>query len=147
MNPEFTAYPLPQNYTFSAAVRSGPMLVVSGMTATDENREIIGTDLETQCRYIFEKMGKVLEEAGASFADVIETVDYVTTFDGYGKTADVRREVFGAGYLEHAIDGGRDQRRPAWVGKGGEPGAGVRKGHRFDGCQALRQGFGEIAAM
>ena len=97
MNPEFTAYPLPQNYTFSAAVRSGPMLVVSGMTATDENREIIGIDLETQCRYIFEKMGKVLEEAGASFADVIETVDYVTTFDGYGKTADVRREVFGAG--------------------------------------------------
>ena len=97
MNPEFTAYPLPQNYTFSAAVRSGPMLVVSGMTATDENREIIGTDLETQCRYIFEKMGKVLEEAGASFADVIETVDYVTTFDGYGKTADVRREVFGDG--------------------------------------------------
>ena len=97
MNPEFTAYPLPQNYTFSAAVRSGPMLVGSGMTATDENREIIGTDLETQCRYIFEKMGKVLEEAGASFADVIETVDYVTTFDGYGKTADVRREVFGAG--------------------------------------------------
>ena len=97
MNPEFTAYPLPQNYTFSAAVRSGPMLVVSGMTATDENREIIGTDLETQCRYIFEKMGKVLEEAGASFADVIETVYYVTTFDGYGKTADVRREVFGAG--------------------------------------------------
>ena len=97
MHPEFTAYPLPQNYTFSAAVRSGPMLVVSGMTATDENREIIGTDLETQCRYIFEKMGKVLEEAGASFADVIETVDYVPTFDGYGKTADVRREVFGAG--------------------------------------------------
>ena len=97
MNPGFTAYPLPQNYTFSAAVRSGPMLVVSGMTATYENREIIGTDLETQCRYIFEKMGKVLEEAGASFADVIETVDYVTTFDGYGKTADVRREVFGAG--------------------------------------------------
>lgn len=97
MNPEFTAYPLPQNYTFSAAVQSGPMLVVSGMTATDENREIIGKDLETQCRYIFEKMGKVLEEAGASFADVIETVDYVTTFDGYGKTANVRREVFGDG--------------------------------------------------
>ena len=97
MNPEFTAYPLPQNYTFSVAVRSGPMLVVSGMTATDENREIVGTDLETQCRYIFEKMGKVLEEAGASFADVVETVDYVTTFDGYEKTADVRREVFGDG--------------------------------------------------
>lgn len=97
MNPDFTAYPLPGKMTFSAAVRAGPMLIVSGMTATDENRQIVGTDLETQTRYIFQKLGKVLEEAGASFADVIETVDYVTTFDGYGKTADVRREFFGDG--------------------------------------------------
>ena len=97
MNPEFTAYPLPTGYTFSAAVRSGPMLVISGMTATDENRQIVGADLESQCRCIFEKMGKVLEEAGAGFGDVIETVDYVTTFDGYAKTADVRREFFGDG--------------------------------------------------
>ncbi len=97
MNPEFTAYPLPDKMTFSAAVRAGPLLIVSGMTATDENRRIVGTDLETQTRYIFEKLGKVLEEAGAGFADVIETVDYVTTFDGYRKTADVRREVFGDG--------------------------------------------------
>ena len=29
--------------------------------------------------------------------DVIETVDYVTTFEGYEKTAGVRREVFGDG--------------------------------------------------
>ena len=78
-------------------MRAGPLLIVSGMTATDENRRIVGTDLETQTRYIFEKLGKVLEEAGAGFADVIETVDYVTTFDGYRKTADVRREVFGDG--------------------------------------------------
>lgn len=97
MNPDFTAYPLPGKMTFSAAVRAGPMLIVSGMTATDENRQIVGTDLETQTRYIFQKLGKVLEEAGASFADIIETVDYVTTFDGYQKTADVRREFFGDG--------------------------------------------------
>ena len=75
MNPEFTAYPLPKGYTFSAAVRSGPMLVISGMTATDENRQIIGTDLESQCRYIFKKMGKVLAEAGVGFADVIDPVN------------------------------------------------------------------------
>jgi enamine deaminase RidA (YjgF/YER057c/UK114 family) len=97
MNPDFTAYPLPGKMTFSAAVRAGPMLIVSGMTATDENRQIVGTDLETQTRYIFQKLGKVLEEAGASFADIIETVDYVTTFDGYNKTAVVRREFFGDG--------------------------------------------------
>ncbi len=42
-------------------------------------------------------MGKFLAEAGVSFADVFETVDYVTTFYGYIKTADVRREFFGEG--------------------------------------------------
>lgn len=97
MNPSFTAYPLPGKMTFSAAVRAGPMLIVSGMTAADDNRQIIGTDLETQTRFIYEKLGKVLKTAGASFADVIETIDYVTTFEDYGKTADVRREVFGDG--------------------------------------------------
>ena len=37
----------------------------------------------------------MLVQAALGFGDVIETVDYVTTFEGYDKTAQVRREVFG----------------------------------------------------
>ena len=49
-----------------------------------------------QARYIYmEKMLPLLRAAGLDFGDVVETVDYVTTFDGYEKTAQVRREVFG----------------------------------------------------
>lgn len=97
MNPALKAWPLKGKATFSAAVRAGPLLVLSGITATDAERRVVGNDLASQARYIYEKMGRVLAEAGASFADVVETVDYVTTFEGYDATAQVRREVFGDG--------------------------------------------------
>ncbi len=97
MNPALEAFPAAGRTTYSAAVRAGPLLVVSGMTAIDENRKLVGDDLESQARFIYVKLGRVLAAAGASFADVIETTDYVTTFEGYEKTAAVRREVFGDG--------------------------------------------------
>jgi enamine deaminase RidA (YjgF/YER057c/UK114 family) len=67
------------------------------MTATDETRQVVGTDIATQARFIYRKMSAVLAEAGASLDDVVQTTDYVTTLDGYGETAAVRREVFGDG--------------------------------------------------
>ena len=97
MNPELKAYPLSGKATFSAAVRAGPFLYVSGMTAWGENRRIIGDDLASQARFIYEKLSHVLKEAGATFADVIETTEYVTTLEGYDQTALIRREVFGDG--------------------------------------------------
>ena len=97
MNPALRAYPLAGKATFSGAVRAGPLLFVSGLTATDEQRRIVGTTLAEQARHIYAKLGRILAEAGAGFGDVVETVDYVTTFDGYDATAAVRREVFGEG--------------------------------------------------
>ena len=83
-------------YTFSAAVRTGDLLFISGMTAADEQGRVVGEgDIVRQTEYIFEKMGRVLEAAGASFANVVETTEYFLTLDGYAKTAGVRRKVFG----------------------------------------------------
>jgi enamine deaminase RidA (YjgF/YER057c/UK114 family) len=82
--------------TFSPAVRVGNMVWLSGMTATDENRRIVGVgDIAEQARYIFRKIENVLRELGAGLHNVVETTDYVTTFEGYERTAAVRREVFG----------------------------------------------------
>ena len=81
--------------TFSPAVRVGNLMFVSGMTATDDNREIVGRgDIAAQTRYIFQKMGDLLTAAGASFDNVVETTDYFLTMEGYEKTAEVRREFF-----------------------------------------------------
>ncbi len=81
--------------TFSPAVRAGNLLFISGLTATDENLAIVGAgDIVEQTRQIYRKMGAILEAAGASFDNVVETTDYFLTLDDYNKTAQVRREVF-----------------------------------------------------
>jgi aminoacrylate peracid reductase len=85
----------PARYTFSPAVRAGNLLFISGTTAGDESGTIVGPgDIVAQTRYIFEKFGKLLAAAGGGFEDIVQTTEYVTTTENYGKTADVRREVF-----------------------------------------------------
>ena len=86
-------------YTFSPAVRKGNLLFISGLTATNSRGEVVGEDdIVVQTREIFKKIGKILEEAGASFDDIVKTVDYITTKQGYKGTADVRREFFKNGF-------------------------------------------------
>ena len=83
-------------YTFSPGViKEGKLLFISGLTATDDQGNIVGKgDIVTQARVILTKIGEILETAGASFDDVVKTVDYITTTENYRGTADVRREFF-----------------------------------------------------
>ena len=62
-------------HRYSAAVRSGDLLFVSGQVGSRED----GTpepDLEAQVRLAFDNLAAVLEAAGCSFDDVVD----VTTF-------------------------------------------------------------------
>ncbi len=83
-------------YTFSpGVVKEGKVLFISGITATDEQGNIIGKgDIVVQTRVIFERIGEILRAAGATFDDVVKTVDYITTTENYRATADIRREYF-----------------------------------------------------
>ena len=87
--------PWPARYTFSPAVRAGNLLFISGMTAGDESGKIVGPgDIVAQTRYIFEKLATLLAAAGGGFEHIVQTTEYVTTTENYGKTAEVRREFF-----------------------------------------------------
>lgn len=82
-------------FTYSAAVRAGNLIFVSGMTSGDEKGRLVGEgDIVRQTEYIYEKMGKVLEAAGCTLADVVETTEYFLTLTDYERTAAVRRKVF-----------------------------------------------------
>ena len=86
----------PARYTFSPAVRAGNLLFLSGTTAGDEHGRIVGPgDIVAQTRYIFQKLGRLLEAAGGGFEHIVQTTEYVTTTEHYARTAAVRREVFG----------------------------------------------------
>jgi enamine deaminase RidA (YjgF/YER057c/UK114 family) len=63
---------------YSRAVKVGNVVEISGTTAVD-GAEIIGKgDLYAQAVFIFQKIEKVLQEAGSSMKDVIRTRMYVT---------------------------------------------------------------------
>ena len=86
-------------YTFSPAVRKGNLLFISGLTATDKQGNIVGPgDIVAQTRNIFDKIKQLMEAAGGSMDDIVKTVDYITTKQGYRGTADVRREYFKNGF-------------------------------------------------
>lgn len=93
VNPNLRGY---ERYTFSpGVVKEGRLLCISGITAVDEEGNLVGEgDIVAQTREIYRIMGRILEAAGATFDDVVKTVDYITTTENYRATAHVRREFF-----------------------------------------------------
>ena len=86
-----------KGYTWSDLVKKGKVIAISGMVSVDENhRTLHAGDLEAQTREIYEQIKTVLERAGATFDDVIKTVDYITpeALPDYAVTAKIRREYF-----------------------------------------------------
>lgn len=89
-----------KRFTFSMGAEKDGIIFLSGNTASEydpkEGRVVVRGDIVEQTRLVYQKMGVVLEAAGASFDDVIKTVDYVDPrgLDAYRGTAEVRREVF-----------------------------------------------------
>ncbi|MEP7257097.1 MAG: RidA family protein [Flavitalea sp.] len=74
---------------YSRAVKINNTIEVSGTVASGENGEVVGKgDAFVQTRYIYEKIQKVLEQAGASMKDVVRVRMFVTdisAWEEYGK--------------------------------------------------------------
>ena len=83
--------------SYSPAVKKGNLLFISGMTSYDREGNKVGSgDVVAQTRQIFENMKDVLETAGATFDDVVKTVDYIVpeALQDYRATGEIRREYF-----------------------------------------------------
>lgn len=80
---------------YSRAVRVGPHIHVAGTTAVDGAGTLIGPgDAYAQTAFILQKIGKALEEAGASFAHVIRTRMFVTDISRFEEYGRAHGEVF-----------------------------------------------------
>ena len=83
-------------YGYSRAVRVGGTVYVAGTTAVDETGNVIGeNDPYGQARFIFEKIGRALAEAGASLADAVRVRTFVTDISRWTDVARAQGEVFG----------------------------------------------------
>ena len=88
-------------YTFCLGAESGGILYLAGQTASEYDPAVGGVvckgDLLDQTRVIYEKLGVVLEAAGMSFDNVVQTVDYIdpAALPQYRETGAIRREFLG----------------------------------------------------
>ncbi|MDX1883112.1 RidA family protein [Mycolicibacterium sp. 120270] len=73
---------------YSRAVRTGPLVVVSGTTAS-------GDTVADQTRNALRRIETALTEAGASLADVVRTRMFVTDMSYWREVGAVHAEVFG----------------------------------------------------
>ncbi len=88
--------PWEAQFGYSRAVRLGNLVHVAGTAASDEHGHIIGiNDPEAQARYIFQKIERALQQAGASLRDVVRTRMFVTNIDQWEAYARVHGEFFG----------------------------------------------------
>ncbi|MGZ5246161.1 MAG: RidA family protein [Flavitalea sp.] len=74
---------------YSRAVRVGNIVEVTGTVAVDDSGNVVGNgDAYAQTVFIYQKIQKVLEQAGASMKDVVRVRMFVTDisrWEEYGK--------------------------------------------------------------
>lgn len=81
---------------YSRAVRVGPHVHVAGTTAVDATGALVGpNDAYAQTAFILQKIGRALEEAGASFSQVVRTRMFVTDISKFEEYGRAHGEVFG----------------------------------------------------
>jgi enamine deaminase RidA (YjgF/YER057c/UK114 family) len=81
---------------YARAVRIGPLICVSGTTATADDGTVVGADAATQARFALRKIERALAQLGASLDDVIRTRVYVRRIEDWEAAARAHGEVFSA---------------------------------------------------
>jgi enamine deaminase RidA (YjgF/YER057c/UK114 family) len=93
LNPPGTPRPLGPYANVTIAPPGGKLVFCAGTVALDADGEIVGEgDIVAQTRQVMENLRLALEAAGATFADVVKIVNYVTDVTEYRKIAPVRAE-------------------------------------------------------
>jgi enamine deaminase RidA (YjgF/YER057c/UK114 family) len=85
-NPETLGAPLGQ-YSQVTRVKAGEWLFVAGMLAP-------GDDFETQCRGVFDSIGKALASAGAGWPNVVQFTTYLVHSQDIARFMAFRKRAF-----------------------------------------------------
>lgn len=81
---------------YTHGVRFGDLVFVSGCIGADADGNVVGgDDVAAQARQALHNIQRILEEAGATLADVCKVTVYLTDIDDRPKINPVRQEFFG----------------------------------------------------
>jgi 2-iminobutanoate/2-iminopropanoate deaminase len=88
--------PWEQDYGYSQAVKIGNTIYLSGQVSHDDNGNIVGPgDMEMQMRQAYANVQKVLTKYGATMANIVDEVLFVTDMEAaFAAAVKCRRAVF-----------------------------------------------------
>ena len=88
-----TAFPVP----FSKAVKAGGFIFLSGVLPMDAQAGIVAGDIRVQTRVVLENVAGALAEAGATMADVVRVMVWLSDLDDFAAFNEESRRHFAAG--------------------------------------------------
>ena len=84
-----------KEFGYSRAVKVGNLVFVAGTTAVNENGEVVGkNDVYQQAIFIYKKIEKALQEAGASMQNVVRIRTFITDMSRSNEALKAQGEIF-----------------------------------------------------
>lgn len=91
---------------YSQAIRTGDTVYLSGqIPLVPETMELVGEDIESQVRRVFDNLAAVTEAAGGSLAHVVKLNIYLTDLGHFAKVNEIMKEYFQDPYPARAAVG------------------------------------------
>ena len=86
-------------YSQAVKAEGNRLLFISGMTARDKEGKVVGRgDIKLQTRQVLENIKAALEEAGATFDQIVKVTVYVTDISHFKEIHQARAEYFKKDY-------------------------------------------------
>jgi enamine deaminase RidA (YjgF/YER057c/UK114 family) len=84
-----------KKFGYSRAVKVGNLVFVAGTTSANENGEVVGKDdVYQQAIFIYKKIGKALQEAGASMQNIVRLRTFITDMNRHAEVLKAQGEIF-----------------------------------------------------
>lgn len=92
--------------TYSQAIRAGNTVYLSGQIPLNpETMELVGEDMATQIRQVFDNLSAVAKAAGGSFSDVVKLNVFLTDLTHFPLVNELMAEYFSEPYPARAAVG------------------------------------------
>jgi 2-iminobutanoate/2-iminopropanoate deaminase len=83
------------NFSYSYGIRTGNIVWIAGQVPRDGAGQLVGVDnIEAQTVQVFENIKAVVEAAGGTLADIVQTTTYITARPYREVVNDVRKRYF-----------------------------------------------------
>jgi 2-iminobutanoate/2-iminopropanoate deaminase len=90
MTPPMGAY----SHGYVVPVGDARLIFVTGQIPIDSEGNLVSDDIETQTRFVFERIASILEAGNASMLDVVKAQIFLTDMSDFAKVSAIRNQYF-----------------------------------------------------